>query len=135
MTGLGKADFVSDLIVWGGSFNTINKQLKNAYSELEKRKTFIKDYLKERGVKENEIVFNAVSVSNEFKTNYSNEGKYIDEEFVGYRLTKSLKIEWHEVEKIDNISREITELLNKGIQFYSGTPRYYFTKLSDLKIE
>jgi len=123
VTGLGKADFVSDLIVWGGSFNTLNKQLKNAYSELEKRKTVIKDYLKVRGVKENEIVFNAVSVSNEFKTNYSNEGKYIDEEFVGYRLTKSLKIEWHEVEKIDNISREITELLNKGIQFYSGTPR------------
>src|SRR5690606_40695998 len=31
--------------------------------------------------------------------------------------------------------REITELLNKGIQFYSQSPRYYYTKLADLKIE
>ena len=40
-----------------------------------------------------------------------------------------------EVEKIEKLSREITELLNKGIQFYSDAPRYYFTKLADLKIE
>ena len=32
-------------------------------------------------------------------------------------------------------AREITELLNKEIQFYSQAPRYYFTQLADLKIE
>lgn len=135
VTGLGKTDFVSDLIVWGGSFNVINKELKNAYSELERNKTVIKEYLKTKGVSENEIVFNAVSVNDERKSIYSNEGKYIGDEFIGYRLTQSLKIESKEVEKIEKISREITELLNKGLQFYSETPRYYYTKLSDLKIE
>ncbi len=54
---------------------------------------------------------------------------------LGYILTQSLQIESNDVEKVEKISREITELLNKGIQFYSQSPRYYYTKLADLKIE
>jgi hypothetical protein len=134
VTGLGKTDFVSDLIVWGGSFNVINKELKNAYAELRKNKEIIKEYLKDRGIADDEIVFKAVSVNDEAKSLYSNDGKYIGQEFVGFRLTQSIEIESKQVEKLEKISREITELLNKGIQFYSETPRYFYTKLSDLKI-
>jgi hypothetical protein len=56
-------------------------------------------------------------------------------EFVGYELTQSIQIESKEVDKIEALSREITELLNQGVQFYSKAPRYYYTKLGDLKIE
>jgi hypothetical protein len=54
---------------------------------------------------------------------------------LGYILTQSLQIDSNNVEKVESVSREITELLNKGIQFYSQSPRYYYTKLADLKIE
>ncbi len=135
VTGLGKADFNSDLIVWGGSYYVLHKELENAYSELKRNKQIIKEYLIEKGVSEEEIVFNAVSVENQTKNLYTSEGQYMGDEFIGYKLTQSLTIESNEVEKIETISREITELLNKGIQFYSETPRYYYTKLSDLKIE
>ena len=135
VTGLGKTDFVSDLIVWEGSFFVVNKELKNAYSDLKNNKQIIKDYLISKGVPGNEIVFRAVSVNNETKNLYSKDGKYMGDKFVGYKLTQSLVIESKEVEKIETISREITELLNKGLQFYSESPRYYYTKLSDLKIE
>ena len=57
------------------------------------------------------------------------------EEFVGYELTRSVQIESNEVEKIEKISREVTEILNQGINFYSEAPRYYYTQLADLKIE
>ena len=57
------------------------------------------------------------------------------DEFIGYTLKQSLQIESKEVEKIESVSREITELLNKGVQFYSSPPRYYYTNLEDLKIE
>jgi len=56
-------------------------------------------------------------------------------EFLGYTLSQTIVIESMEVEKTEKLSREITELLNKGIQFYSNAPRYYYTKLADLKIE
>ena len=66
---------------------------------------------------------------------YSENGNYVGEEFVGYELTQSIKIESKDVDKIEKLSREITELLNQGVKFYSEPPRYYYTKLADLKIE
>ena len=57
------------------------------------------------------------------------------EEFIGYRLDQSIQIDSKDVEKVEKVSREITELLNQGVQLYSQPPRYYYTKLSDLKIE
>jgi len=133
--GLGKTDFTSDLIVWEGNFYTSNRQMKNAYASLIENKKILKEYLKQKGVSENEIVFNAVAINKETKSTYSKEGKYTGEVFIGYHLTQSLKIESNEVDKIEKLSREITELINKGVQFNSYAPRYYYTKLADLKIE
>lgn len=135
VTGLGKTDFMSDLIVWEGSFSANNIELTECYELLERNKKIIRSYLLEKGVLENEIVFQSVNVQEVTKRNYSTDGKYIGDEFIGYQLNQSLKIESKEVEKIELISREITELLNKGVRFYSESPRYYYTKLTDLKIE
>jgi hypothetical protein len=59
----------------------------------------------------------------------------LGQEFTGYTLSQTVQINSKEVEKVEKISREVTELLNKGIQLYSMSPRYYYTKLEDLKIE
>jgi hypothetical protein len=55
--------------------------------------------------------------------------------FRGYSLTQTLQIESKDVALIEQVSREITELLNKGVQFTSTPPRYYYTQLADLKIK
>jgi hypothetical protein len=135
VTGLGKVDFSSDLIVWEGSFGAENWDLQQAYNSLKQEKEVINEYLITKGVAPENIVFSAVSTRKKLKTNYSSSGKYIGEEFDGYELNQSVQIESSDVEKIENISREVTELLNKGVQFYSENPRYYYTKLADLKIE
>ena len=135
VTGLGEKDFSSDLIVWEGSFGVENKELKMGYANLEGDKEMIKRYLLSKGVKEENLVFTAVKTKAQSKRNSSVDGKYIGDEFTGYELKQSILIESHEVDKIEKISREITELLNKGVNFYSRSPRYYYTKLADLKIE
>ena len=135
VTGLGSKNFTSDLIVWDGSFSTENKDLKTAFAKLKKDRKIITDYFTSRGIKENTIVFNAISSRKNIRRNYTDEGKFKGEEFLGYILTQNLSIESTEVAKITKLSREITELLNKGIRFYSNQPRYYYTKLADLKIE
>lgn len=134
VTGLGNADFTSDLIVWEGSFSKESLNLKQAYSDLEKDKKVIAEYLFSKGIKEIELVFNAVNSRNNTRPKYV-DGKYAGDEFLGYVLTQSLQVDSKNVEKVEKISREITELLNKGIQFYSQPPRYYYTKLADLKVE
>ncbi len=135
VTGLGKADFTSDLIVWEGSFSKESFDLKEAYNDLENDKKIIADYLSVKGITADEIVFNAVNSRKNTKAKYSDQGQYIGDEFLGYILTQSLQINSKEVEKVEKVSREITELLNKGIQFYSQPPRYYYTRLADLKVE
>jgi len=135
VTGLGKADFTSDLIVWEGNFSKESSDLKAAFNGLEKDKKIIESYLLSKGIKSEELVFKAVNSRKNTREKYSSDGKYMGREFLGYVLTQSLQIDSKEVEKVEKISREITELLNKGIQFYSMEPRYYYTKLADLKIE
>ncbi len=135
VTGLGQTNFTSDLIVWEAKFSQVNSDLKQAYSDLKKDKETISEYLKSKGLSDDVIVFNAVETDKEFKQNYSADGKYLGQEFIGYTLSQTVQVNSKEVEKVEKISREVTELLNKGIQLYSLAPRYYYTKLEDLKIE
>ncbi len=135
VTGLGKQDFTSDLVVWEGYFGAVHANLQTAYKILDDKKQIIKAYLMEKGISENKIVFLAVNTEMRNKDKYTEYGKYIGSEFVAYSLNQSVQIESKEVDKIEKVSREITELLDKGVQFYSEPPRYYYTQLTDLKIE
>ncbi len=135
VTGLGTADFTSDLIVWECRFSTQNEDLKQGYLTLKKHQNIIDKYLTEKGVKSNEIIYSAVRTNKRMRTIYNAEGNYVGEEPDGYELSQSVKIESKNVNKIEKISREITSLLNEGIQLYSDHPRYYYTKLSQLKID
>lgn len=134
VTGLGKKDFTSDLIVWNGSFTRKSMDLKASYESLRKDREKIRQYLIEKGVIETEIVFSAVDINKEYDNIYDKEGNR-HSQFSGYHLTQQVEIESKEVEKIENIAREITELINAGLELYSGSPMYYYTKLSELKIE
>ncbi|MDB2490879.1 SIMPL domain-containing protein [Flavobacteriaceae bacterium] len=135
VTGLGKADFSSDLIVWEGKFKAQNIDLKQSYLTLEKKKSTINKYLVDKGIKTENQIYSAVKTIKKNKRLYSKDGNFMGEEFIGYELTQTVQIESKEVDKIEKVSREITELLNQGVQFYSETPRYYYTKLADLKIQ
>ena len=135
VTGQGKRDFTSDLVVWEGHFYKVNPDLKAASAELTKDKQIVADYLSKNGIKSNEVVFSAIEMNEQMRPKYTNNGQYLGEEFIGYRLTQSIQITSNEIEKVEEISRRITELLNEGIQLNSQPPRYYYTKLSGLKIE
>ena len=50
-------------------------------------------------------------------------------------LKQNLKIESSEVSKIEDLSRDITTLIDSGIEIQSGAPYYFYSKLSDLKID
>jgi hypothetical protein len=134
VTGLGNENFISDLIVWEGSFTTFNVNLKAAFEELRNNKEIVKDYLVSKGIPEENIIFNSVQTLEQRDNKYE-DGNYVGSIFRGYSLTQSVQIESKDVALIEQVAREITELLNKGVPFTSSPPRYYYTQLSDLKIE
>jgi uncharacterized protein len=135
VTGLGSKNFVSDLIVWSGEFVQKNMNLKDAYASLDRDREGIRNYLVSKGVKPAEVIFSAIDINKEFNDVYDQNGNRIRSEFTGYRLRQRVQVESAEVDRLENISREVSELINNGIEFYSNNPEYYYTKLAELKIE
>lgn len=135
VTGLGEENFTSDLIVWKASFSKKGSDLKTASDELKSEKEKIKKYLVSKGISEKEIVFSSVDIQKEYSSSYDGNGNFQYSYFSGYSLNQSLRIESKEVDKIELISREVTELINQGIELVSLAPDYYYTKLAELKLK
>jgi len=134
VTGLSKQDFVSDLIVWDGYFTAESMSTKEAYAQLKTDAEVIKNYLIGKGIKEKEIIFSSVNISSDYEYVNNKEGGST-RQFKGYILTQNLKVESKEVDKIESISREVSELIDLGVNFVSSAPEYYYTKLAELKIK
>jgi len=135
VTGSGEESFDSDLIVWRGSFSKKDMELKTAYAELNKDQKTIRQYLISKGVKSDEIVFEAVDIQKDFYYDYDENGQLRNSIFNGYILSQSLKVQSKNVDMVESISREVTELIDAGIELNSFAPEYYYTKLAQLKIK
>lgn len=135
VVGMAERDFESDLIVWRMSFDVLNMDMKSGYNEIKDVNKTVRDYLVSKGVSENEIDFQAITCDKETEYHYNTETHQSYYTFAGYRLTQDVRVESNDVDKVEKISREIAELLDKGIQMNTNNLSYYYTKLSDLKIE
>ena len=134
VTGLGAKDFESDLVTWSGSFTKLDMDLQNAYAKLNADRGIIIDFLKSYNVSDDEYVFSSVSIYKQYETVYDQDRNQ-KRIFIGYSLSQEIKIESGDLDKVENISREISELINKGVEFYSQSPQYFYTGLSELKME
>ncbi len=135
VTGLAEKDFVSDLIIWNGSYSRKTFDLKSAYAAVKQDEAAIRNYLKGKGIADNEMVFSSVVINKEFETKSDENGRQLGQTFSGYNLTQTVKVESTNVDKIDKIAREVTELIESGIEFNSSAPLFYNTKLSDVKMD
>lgn len=134
VTGSSFYDFSSDLIVWSASFARKSMEIKDAYAALKEDESTIRSYLKEKGLKEDEIIFSAVNTNKDMEYSYDNYGNS-KSTFTGYTLSQTLTVESRDLTGVEKVSREITELLDRGIILSSQSPRYYYTKLDELKID
>jgi len=135
VTGSAEKDFVSDLVVWSGSYSRKLLDLKSAYAQLKDDEKIIRDYLHSKGLSDTSMVFSSVNIIKEFNYKTDQNGRALGQEFSGYNLTQTVRIESGEVDKIAAISRQATELIQQGIEFNSSAPLYYYTKLTDIKMD
>ncbi len=132
VTGLGTKKFTSDLINWSGTFSRNSFELKSAYDQLANDKKIIENYLTSKGIPKKEIVFSAVDIQKQFNYGSDANGRSI-QTFSGYQLSQTISIDSKDVAKIENLSRNITEIINLGIEFTSSPPSYFYSKLADVK--
>jgi hypothetical protein len=110
-------------------------ELKDAYAQLNADIRKVKSYLKSRGISEDEMVFEAADISKEWSNIYDDEGNIRQTIFDGYSLNQSVKVSSKKVNVVEQTSRQVSELIDAGIELNSDAPEYYYTKLAQLKLK
>jgi uncharacterized protein len=135
VTGLAERDFISDQIVWSASFSRTGVDLRAVYASLKADETEIKKYLNNNGIADSSIIFSSTDIQKNYREVYDVNGRQRSSEFNGYTLIGNVTVDSRDIQKVEKLSREITGLLEKGIELNSRPPNYYYTRLNELKID
>lgn len=132
VTGSAQKEIKSDIITWTCSFSARSENLAGAYKTLSEKLPIVKKYLISKGIPEDQIIVSQIFTTVLYlKNEKGNDTNTIQ----GYLLSQNIDIRSAEVDKVTEISRDSTELINQGITFVSYAPQYTYTKLDNLKVE
>jgi uncharacterized protein len=132
VTGSAKKRIHSDLVIWSAGVSSQAPQLSDAYKQLSDNIPRIKQYLLSKGIPEDQMTVSSISATS--LKGHDSEGNETNE-ITGYSLQQQIEIRSNDVQKIAQVARESTELINQGILIESKAPKYYYTQIGDLKIE
>ena len=132
VTGSARKRIKSDLVVWSAGVSAQGAKLADAYAQLSANIPRIKQYLASKGIADNQMTISSISSTTQYvRDTNGNETS----EVAGYTLRQEIEVRSGEVDRIAQIAREATELINQGILLESSPPKYYYTALGDLKVE
>ncbi len=132
VTGSAKKRITSDLVIWSAGVSSQSVQLSDAYKQLSDNIPRIKQYLIEKGIPESQMTVSSITTTT-LKRRDADGNETA--EITGYSLTQSIEVRSNDVQKISQVAREATELINQGILVESKAPQFYYTAIGDLKIE
>lgn len=132
VTGSARKRITSDLVIWRASVTYQGAQLSEAYNSLKQNVPLVREYLRSKGIPDNQIVISSITTTTQQGKNDQGESTG---QITGYSLSQTFEVRSNDVAKISQVSREATELIDRGILIESQAPEYHYTKLGDLKIE
>ena len=132
VTGSAQKAIKSDYAVWTGAFARREPLMADAFTKLGEDLVKVRKYLITQGIAEKDIIVNQIETETIYKKNEKGNNT---NDIEGYRLRQTVELRSNDVEKIARISREATGLIHEGVEFYSGSPEYFYTKLDELKVE
>ncbi len=132
VTGSVQEKIKSDYIIWRGCITRREVDLKLAYTNLQADLGKLKIYLGKKGIKKEDLIILQTNTEIVYK---KNEKGNDTNDIQGYKLMQLVEVRSNDVDKIAQLARESTEIIDAGIQFESAQPEYYYTKLDALKIE
>jgi len=131
VTGSAEKNITSDAMVWKLNFSRRDAKMVAAFDLLKEDLKTVKDYLLGKGVKESEIIIAPVVTTVLYKKNEKGNNT---NEIEGYSLDQEIEVRSSDVIKITEVSRQATELIEKGLEVISQAPEYFYTKLPELKL-
>jgi hypothetical protein len=144
ITGSAKRRIKSDLMIWRTSVSVEAATLVDAYSRLTRDVEKTRAFLVAQGFSGNQIIVSAVTTTPIRSSPRGPQGLQAGPEGAGptsfnsritsYTLTQSLELRSSEIDKLTEVSRKVTQLINQGILLESNEPEYLYTKLAELKV-
>jgi len=131
VTGSSKQLVVSDIAKWNATFSrsAYDYNLNQGYNSMKSDEEIVRNFLRENGISENEITITPVSM----QKNYRYDSKYGEPE--EYVLTQNVTIESSDIDKVKLISKDVQSIIEKGVIFSAYAPQYYYSKLSEARID
>lgn len=130
--GLAEMEVKADKVTWPLVYKVIGDDLSSLYNEIKTSNRKIADFLKSKGIKEEEISFNAPEIIDLQAERYGNQAQPYR-----YNVTSVITVTSRQVDLVRNLVNEQSELLKQGIAIVAGDYRYRvsydYTGLNDIK--
>jgi uncharacterized protein len=136
VTGSARKDIDSDFIAWTGRVGYRSDNLNSGYNAVKGAVGKLVAYLKDKGLKENEISIGAVQSNplyEEKKGEYDSGSSF--KTVRGYDVYQAVTVRSSQVDMVEKISRESTDLIAQGVALESQNPQFFYTKIGDVKRE
>jgi hypothetical protein len=129
VTGSAKERVISDTVRWVAEFvRTVPiNDLKTGMREMKEDEGKVVKFLKNQGIDEKEMNISVVQV--EEPSRYDPNAPKL------YRLAQKVIVNSNDVQKITNVAKNIQPLVDQGVNFYTASLEYYYSKLPELRIK
>lgn len=132
VTGSAQEDIVSDLGVFNCTLTSRASTAESAYHRLQKDLPLLIEYLTSKGISKDKLELLTV---NSYPIYEIGKNGYQTQNVAAYVYNQRVKFTSEDVNKVKEISLEVSSLVEKGVNLDVGMPEYHYTKLSDLKVQ
>lgn len=131
VTGSAKQSVKSDIVKWNANFSrqVLATDLKSGYAQMKIDETAVLKFLKDNGVIDTEMTISPISMQKDYM--YDKNGNSGPDQ---YTLMQTILVQSSDIDKITNLSKNTSAVINQGVIFNSYAPEYYYSKLPDVRV-
>ena len=131
VTGSAKLAVVSDSVKWTSNFSrtVTERTMQKGYSDLTKDLLIIKNFLTDKGIKDDELTISPVFTNEVYKYNPSGDAGPRE-----YTLMQTITVQGSDLKKITDLAKNTQGIINEGVLFSTQSPEYYYSKLAELRV-
>jgi uncharacterized protein len=129
VTGSAKEKVTADTAKWTTSFSRIvgASDIKSGYTQMAADEAVVSKFLKDAKIDDGAITISPVTMSEIYNNNNNNAPKQ-------YTLNQTVQVQSSDVEGITALSKNINQIIDKGVIFSNQNPEYYYSKLPEARV-
>jgi len=132
VTGSAKKIIISDLGIMRGGISAQSFTAGESYKFLNEQKSKLLRYLSSKGFDQEKVNFYTINSYPIYEI--SSQGMQTNN-IAGYVYSQRIEIQSKNVNKIKDLSLEISSLVESGVNFMVEQPEYHYSKMAEVKIE